>query len=96
MSSKLLDKYRYALNIISTQLVVSQKFVKHLANTDFYELRISISKDEYRTVLFTVDTRSFMESRRILVLNSFMKKGTKQYKSETKLAERILKKYLEE
>lgn len=96
LSSKLLDKYRYALNIISTQLVVSQKFVKHLANTDFYELRISISKDEYRTVLFTVDTRSFMESRRILVLNSFMKKGTKQYKSETKLAERILKKYLEE
>ena len=96
MSSKLLDKYRYALNIISTQLVVSQKFVKHLANTDFYELRISISKDEYRTVLFTVDTRSFMESRRILVLNSFMKKGTKQYKAEIKLAERLLKKYLED
>lgn len=96
LSPKLLEKYRYALNIISTQLVVCQKFVKHLTNTDFYELRISISKDEYRTVLFTVDTKSFMESRRILVLNSFMKKGTKQYKSEIKLAEKLLKKYLEE
>lgn len=37
-----------------------------------------------------------MESRQVLILNSFMKKDTKQYKAEIKLAERLLKKYLEE
>lgn len=96
LSPKLLDKYRYALKIVSTQKVVSQKFVKHLVNTDFYELRISISRDEYRSVLFALDKDSFMESKQILILNSFMKKGTKQYKAEIELAERLLKKYLEE
>lgn len=93
---KLLEKYRYGLKVISTQKVVNQKFVKHLTNTDFYELRISISNDEYRSILFAIDTANFMESKQVLILNSFLKKGTKQYKAEIKLAERLLKKYLEE
>ena len=96
LSPKLLEKYRYALRVISTQKVVNQKFVKHLTNTEFYELRVSVSKDEYRSVLFAVDKNSFMESTKILILNSFFKKGTKQYKSEIKLAERLLNKYLED
>lgn len=95
LSPKLLEKYRYGL-VISTQKLVNQKFVKHLTNTEFYELRISVSKDEYRSVLFAVDKKNFMESRQVLILNSFMKKDTKQYKAEIKLAERLLKKYLEE
>ena len=94
LSPKLLEKYRYGLKVISTQKLVNQKFVKHLTNTEFYELRISVSKDE--SVLFAVDKKNFMESRQVLILNSFMKKGTKQYKAEIKLAERLLKKYLEE
>ena len=96
LSPKLLEKYRYGLKVISTQKVVSQKFVKHLVNTDFYELRISISKNEYRSIFFALDSVNFMESRQVLILNSFMKKDTKQYKAEIKLAERLLKKYLEE
>lgn len=96
LSPKLLEKYRYGLKVISTQKIVSQKFVKHLTNTDFYELRISVSKDEYRSVLFAIDKESFMESKQVLILNSFIKKDTKQYKAEIKLAERLLKKYLEE
>ena len=96
LSPKLLEKYRYGLKVISTQKLVNQKFVKHLTNNEFYELRISVSKDEYRSVLFAVDKKNFMESRQVLILNSFMKKGTKQYKAEIKLAERLLKKYLEE
>ena len=92
---KLLEKYRYGLKVISTQKVVSQKFVKHLVNTDFYELRISISKNEYRSIFFLFFSVNFMESKQVLILNSFIKKGTKQYKAEIKLAERLLKKYLE-
>ena len=75
--------------------MVNKKFVKHLENTDFYELRVSISSDEYRAVLFARDNSSFIQSKRGILLNSFVKKGTKQYKAEIKLAERLLKKYLE-
>ena len=96
LDSKIQDKFDYGLRLIKTQYVVNKKFVKHLENTDFYELRVSISSDEYRTVLFAIDNYSFIQSKRVILLNSFVKKGTKQYKAETKLAERLLKKYLEE
>lgn len=61
------NKYNYALQIIQTQYVVSQKFVKRLKNTDFYELRISINSDEHRTILFAIDNDSFMESKSIIL-----------------------------
>jgi hypothetical protein len=35
-----------------------------------------------------------MESKRVLFLNSFLKKGTKQYKGEIEIARRILEKYI--
>ncbi len=95
LDSKIQDKFDYGLRLIKTQYVVNKKFVKHLENTDFYELRVSISSDEYRTVLFAIDNSSFIQSKRVILLNSFIKKGTKQYKAEIKLAERLLKKYLE-
>ena len=96
LDSRIQEKFDYGLRLIKTQYVVNKKFVKHLENTDFYELRISISSDEYRTVLFAIDNDSFIQSKRVILLNSFIKKGTKQYKTEIKIAERLLKKYLED
>lgn len=49
-----------------------------------------------RTVLFAIDNASFIQCKRVILLNSFIKKGTKQYKAEIKFAERLLKKYLED
>lgn len=96
MNEQLKKKYDYALQIVRSQYVVSTKIVKSLENTDFYELRISISSNEYRTVLLAVDHDNFIESKNILLLNSFLKKGTKQYKAEIKKAENIVKRYLED
>lgn len=96
MPPRIQEKYDYALNIVRTQYVVNRKFVKHLEGTDFYELRISISSDEYRTLLFAVDNDNFIQSGTVLLLNSFVKKSTKQYKAEIKIAEKILNKYMEE
>lgn len=70
--------------------------VKSLDNTDFYELRISISSNEYRTILLAIDHDNFMQSKNILLLNSFLKKDAKQYKAEIKKAENIVKRYLED
>lgn len=96
LNARVRDKYNYALNILRTQRIVSKKFVKKLEDSDFYELRVSISSDEYRTIVFAIDHDSFMECRSVLLLNSFLKKGTKQYKAEIKLAERIIEKYQED
>ena len=96
MSGQIRKKYDYVLQIIKSQYVVSSKIVKSLDNTDFYELRISVSSNEYRTILLAVDHDNFIQSKNVLLLNSFLKKDTKQYKAEIKKAESIVKRYLED
>ena len=96
IDEKVREKYDYALHIVRTQYLVSKKFVCALENEDFYELRVSISSNEYRTILLAVDHDSFIQSTKVLLLNSFLKKGTKQYKAETKKAESVVKSYLED
>lgn len=96
MNEQLKKKYDYALQIVKSQYVVSSKIVKSLENTDFYELRISISSKEYRTILLAVDHDNFIQSKNVLLLNSFLKKDTKQYKAEIKKAQNIVKRYLED
>ena len=73
---------------------LDEKTKANLEDTEFYEARISVGNNEYRTIIFAVETLSFMESKRVLFLNSFLKKGTKQYKGEIEIARRILKKYI--
>ncbi len=95
LSQKVRDKYDYVFEIILTQYVVSTKFVKRLEKTDFYEMRVSLGNNEYRTVLFTIDADNFMECKRIVLLNSFVEKSSKQYNAEIKKAERLLKEWEE-
>ena len=94
LDARIKAKYDYVETIIKTQYVVNKKFVKKLEGTEFYEVRISVGTNEYRTIIFAVDTASFIESKRVLFLNSFLKKGTKQYKGEIETARRILNKYI--
>ena len=96
MNEQTKEKYDYALQIVRSQYVVSSKIVKSLENTDFYELRISIRSNEYRTILLAVDHDNFIQSKNVLLLNSFLKKDTKQYKAEIKKAGNIVKRYLED
>ena len=96
LPEKVRTKYDYVMQIIRSQYVVNEKFVKHLENTEFYEARVSVGTDEYRTILFAVDSQSFIESKTVLFLNSFLKKDSKQYKSEVKKAESIIEKYKED
>ena len=93
---KIKIKYDYVESIIKTQYVVNRKFVKNLEDTEFYEARISIGTNEYRTIIFAIDAQSFIESKKVLFLNSFLKKDTKQYKGEIEIARQIMNKYTEE
>ena len=77
MDERIREKYDYALEIVRTQYLVSKKFVDNLKTSDFYELRVSISSNEYRTVLLAIDHDSFIQSKNVLLFNSFLKKDTK-------------------
>ena len=44
-------------------------------------------------MLFAIDADNFMECHRMVMLNSFVEKGTKQYPAEIKKAERLLKEW---
>ena len=83
-------KFDYVISIIQTEEVITTKFVKHLKNTDLYEMRISVGTNEYRTVLFAMDNNNIILARNILVLNAFLKKSEKDYKKQIEIAKNIL------
>lgn len=85
------EKYDYVFSIMVTQKVVSRKFVKKIETTEFYEMRVSVGTNEYRSFIFAIDVASFMECSRVVMLNSFVEKSSKQYKSEISKARKILK-----
>jgi hypothetical protein len=90
LSEKLKDKYTYAMRIIETQKIVSTKFVKKIQETEFYEVRVSIGTNEYRTLLVAIDNINFIEATKVVLLNSFQKKDTKQYRKEIEKARTII------
>lgn len=91
LQDKIKVKFDYTMDVIRTEYVLSTKFVKRLENTDFYEMRVLISTNEYRTILFAVDNDNIILGKKILLLNGFLKKSTKDYNKQIKRAEQILK-----
>jgi mRNA-degrading endonuclease RelE of RelBE toxin-antitoxin system len=84
-------KILYLLQIIEDEDIISSKFVKKLINSDFYELRIS-TDNEYRIINFTMDDDSFINSRKILLLNGFVKKSESDYIQQITTAQHIMAK----
>ena len=84
------NKFDYVISIVKTEYVVSAKFIKHLENTELYEMHVSIGNNEYRTIVFTMDNPNVILATKIILLNAFMKKSTKDYKKQLRTAEKIL------
>ena len=78
-------------NVVQTVYNLPQKFVKKLENSEFYEMRVSVGTNEYRSVLFAIDHENVIESTKVILLNGFLKKSKKDYKREIDKAENILK-----
>ena len=91
LQDKVKVKFEHTMDIIRTEYVLSTKFVKHLENKNLYEMRVSVNTNEYRTILFAVDNDNIILSKKVLLLNGFLKKSTKDYSKQIKIAERILK-----
>lgn len=84
------QKFDYVIGIVISEKVISVKFVKHLEDTDLYEMRVSVGNNEYRTVLFAIDNDNIISARKIFVLNAFLKKSKKDYKRQIDIAIKIL------
>lgn len=95
LSERVQMKYDYVMDIIKKQNIVSEKFVKRLVGTELYEVRVAVSSNQYRTLLVAIDADSFMESTRVLLLNSFLKKDTKQYRKEIRRGLEIFNRWRE-
>jgi hypothetical protein len=92
LDKRIQTKYDYTIQLLETQKVVSTKFVKKLQETEFYEVLVSVGTNEYRTLLVATDNPNFMEAKQVVLLNSFLKKDSKQYRREIEKARTILTK----
>lgn len=87
---KVQTKFKYVIDIVTTIYDVSTKFIKHLEGTNLYELRVSVSSNEYRTILFAIDNTNVIEATKIILLNGFLKKSKKDYRKQIEIAQSIL------
>lgn len=86
-------KYNSVMTFIAQSRDVNSGYVKKLQTTFLYEMRISLGSNEHRTLLFATDNKSFIESKKVVLLNSFLKKDSKQYSKEIQKGISILQKY---
>lgn len=90
LPAKVQTKFKYVIDIVTTIYDVSTKFVKHLQDTDLYEMRVSVGSNEYRTILFAIDNANVIEATKIILLNGFLKKSSKDYRKQIEIAQSIL------
>lgn len=93
LSLKIQNKFDYVMNVVSTIYNIPTKFIKHLENSDLYEMRVSVGSNEYRTVIFAIDHDNLIEAKNIIMLNAFLKKDNKDYKKQIAIAKSILKNF---
>lgn len=91
LDTRVKEKFEYTFGLVQTVYALPVKFVKHLEKTDLYEMRVSVGSNEYRTVLFAIDNSNVILSTKIILLNGFLKKSTKDYDKQIAKAVRILK-----
>jgi hypothetical protein len=90
LDNRTIIKYDEAILYLETIYVLSTKFVKKIVNTNLYEMRISIGYNEYRTVLFAANHENIMQATKIILLNGFLKKSSKDYNKQIRKAINIL------
>lgn len=79
----------YCISILQNAMPLSQKFVKRIISSDFYELRVSVD-NEIRVILFAADNENINLATEVIMLNGFVKKSSKDYDKQIKRAYNIL------
>jgi len=90
LDEKVKKKIDYIIVLIKDLKLLHTDFVKRLVNTEFYEMRISVGTNEYRSIIFSIDHENIIEASQVVFINGFMKKSTKDYNKQIRKAEKIL------
>jgi phage-related protein len=91
LPSNVRKKYDYTMDAVECIYAVPEKFIKKLHGTDLYEMRVAVGTNAWRTVLFAMDHDNIIEATKIVLLNSFLKKSSSDYRKEIAAAEQMLK-----
>ena len=85
-------KYDEVILYLETIYVLSKKFIKKLEDAEegIFEMRVSVGTNEHRTILFAIDHENIIQAANVILLNSFLKKDSKEYRKQIKKAINIL------
>ena|SRR5665648_430174 len=88
-SQKVRKKINWTIGLLKYLELIPEKYLKHIEDTDLYEIRISFGNNIFRIFCF------FDKERIIVVLNVFQKKTEKTPKTEIERALKLKKNYYE-
>jgi phage-related protein len=88
-SPKVKKKINWTIGLLKDLEVIPEKYLKHIEETDLYEIRVSFGNNIFRIFCF------FDKGRLVIILNGFQKKTQKTPKTEIDRAMKLKKEYYE-
>jgi len=88
-SPKVKKKINWTIGLLKDLEVIPEKYLKHIEDTDLYEIRVSFGNNIFRIFCF------FDKGRLVIILNGFRKKTQKTPKTEIDRAIKFKKEYYE-
>lgn len=90
---RVLSKFYEVIAVLIGIQFVGAPYVKKLINTQFYELRVKAGQ-EYRFILYPIDHKNFTLAKKVICLNGFVKKSTKDYRKAVSRGNELMKIYV--
>ena len=88
-SPKVKKKINWTIGLLKDLEVIPEKYLKHIEETDLYEIRVSFGNNIFRIFCF------LDKGRLVIILNGFQKKTQKTPKKEIEKAKKLMKEYYE-
>jgi phage-related protein len=89
-NQKVRKKINWTIGILGDLKIIPEKYFKHIAATDLYEIRVISSNNIFRIICF------FDQGSLVILLNGFQKKSRKTPKKEIEKAKKLKERYYED
>jgi phage-related protein len=86
---KVKQKINWTIGLLQYLEIIPEKYLKHVEETDLYEIRVSFGNNIFRIFCF------FDKNRLVIILNGFQKKTQKTPKTEIDRALKLKHEYYE-
>ena len=88
-SLKVKQKINWTIGLLQYLEIIPEKYLKHIEETDLYEIRVSFGNNIFRIFCF------FDKNKLVIILNGFQKKTQKTPKTEIDRALKLKHEYYE-